>query len=181
MRVGRIEILSPCRDARREPQPRAFALVGEGAKSHVVEIVLRRDLLQARVQHRLEPGLGQGIGVDRRAKRERDRIAGRFGLPFAGDDFAPPGEPYRRQIGIARALERMTDFVVEARQGEQRAARVGAGIEGAEPLIAGVSAGERGAMLSGVRERVGARRRARGHGAAISAAATRRPSDCMTL
>ena len=80
MRVRRIEILSPGGDARRKPQPRALALVGEGAKSCEVEIVLRRDLLQARVQHRLEPCLGQGIGVDRRAKRERDRVAGRFGL-----------------------------------------------------------------------------------------------------
>ena len=71
------------RDAK--PQARPLALVGEGAKSREVEIVLRRDLLQARVQHRLEPCSGQGIGVDRRAKRERDRVAGRFGLPFAGD------------------------------------------------------------------------------------------------
>ena len=181
MRVRRIEILSAGRDSRREPQPRALALVGEGAKSDEVEIVLRRDLLQARVQHRLEPGARQRVGVDRRAKRERDRVAGRFGLPFAGDRFAPPGEPYRRQIGIARALERVTDFVVEARQSEKRAARVCARIERAEPLIASVSAGERGAMLGGVRERVGARRTARRHGAAISAAATRRPSDCMTL
>ena len=167
------------RDAK--PQARALALIGEGAKSHEVEIILRRDLLQARVEHRLEPGSGQGIGVDRRAKGKRDWVAGRFGLPFAGDDFAPPGKPDRHEIGIARALERMTDFVIETRQGEERAARVGAGIERAQPLIASVSAGERGAMLGGVRKRVGARRRARGHGAAISAAATRRPSDCMTL
>ena len=181
MRVCRIEILPPGGDARREPQPRALALVGESAKSHVVEIVLRRDLLQARAQHRLEPWLRQGIGVDRCAKRERDRIAGRFGMAFAADDFAPPGEADRREIGIARALERMTDFVVETREGEERAARFYAGIERAQPLIASVSAGEPGAMRMGVRKRVGARRRARGHGAAISAAATRRPSDCMTL
>ena len=64
---------------------RALALVGEGAKSGEVEIVLRRDFLQARVQHRLEPRLGQRVGVDRRAKRERDRVAGRFVPPFAGD------------------------------------------------------------------------------------------------
>jgi hypothetical protein len=44
-----------------------------------------------------------------------------------------------------------------------------------------VSTGERGAMLGGVRKRVAARRSARSHGAAISAAATRRPSDCITL
>jgi hypothetical protein len=49
----------------------------------VVEIILRRDLLQARVQHRLEPWLGQGIGVDRRTKRECDRVARRFGLALA--------------------------------------------------------------------------------------------------
>ena len=124
---------------------------------------------------------GQRIVVDRRAKRERDWVAGRFGSPFTGNRFAPPGEPHCRQIRIARALERLTDFVIETSQGEERAARAGACIERAQPLIASVRAGERGTMLGGVRKRVGARRRALGHGAAISAAATRRPSECMTL
>ena len=84
MRVRRVKIPSLRGDARRQAQARALALIGEGAKSREVEIILRRDLLQARVQHRLEPGSGQRIGVDRRAKRKRDRVAGRFGLPFAG-------------------------------------------------------------------------------------------------
>ena len=147
MRFRRIEILSAGRDARRQAQARALALVGEGAKSRKVEILLRRDLLQTGVQHRLEPCQWQRIVVDRRAKRERDRVAGRFGSPFTGNRFAPPREPHRRQIWIARALERLTDFVIEARQGEKRAARFCAGIERAQPLIAGVSAGERSAML----------------------------------
>src|ERR1700722_8872280 len=181
MRARGIEILAPGCGARSQPYSPALALVCEGAKSHEVEIVLRRDFLQARVQHRLEPCQWQRIVVDRRAKRERDWVAGRFGLSFAGDRFAPPGKPYRCQIGVACALARITDFIIETCQGEKRAACVGGGIERAQPLIPRVLAGERSAMLGGVRKRVGARRRALGHGAAISAAATRRPSDCMTL
>ena len=181
MRVRRIEILPAGRDPRREPEPRALALIGEGAKGDEIEIVLRRDRLQARVQHRLEPGFWQRVGVDRRAERQRDRAARRLVTPVAGDRFAPPGEPYRRQIGIARTRERVTDFRVEARERKKRVARAGVRIERGEPLIAGVSAGERGAISVGLAERAGARRTALGHGAAISAAATRRPSDCMTL
>ena len=158
MRVGLVEIRCAGRDSRREPEPRALALVGEGAERSEVEIVLRRNLLQARIQHRLEPGARQRVGLDRRAKRERDRIAGRFIRPFAGDGFAPPGEPDRRQIGIARAPQRMPDFRVERSERGKTAAGALVRIERAEPLIAGVSAGERGAMLGSVRERVGAPR-----------------------
>ena len=120
VRVRRIEILPAGRDPRREPEPRALALIGEGAKGDEVEIVLRRDRLQARVQHRLEPGFWQRIGVDRRAERQRDRAARRLVAPVAGDRFAPPGEPYRRQIGIARTRERVTNFRVEARERKKR-------------------------------------------------------------
>ena len=141
-----------------EPEPRALALVGEGAERSEVEIVLRRNLLQARIQHRLEPGARQRMSLDRRAKRERDRIAGRLIRPFAADGFAPPGEPDRRQIGIARAPQRMADFRVERRERGKTAAGALVRIERAEPLIAGVSAGERGAMLGSFRERVGAPR-----------------------
>ena len=67
MRVRRIEILPAGRDPRREPEPRALALIGESAKGDEIEIVLRRDRLQARVEHRLEPRFWQRVGVDRRA------------------------------------------------------------------------------------------------------------------
>ena len=67
MRVRRIEIPPAGRDPRRELEPRALALIGEGAKGDEIEIVLRRDRLQARVHHRLEPGFWQRVGVDRRA------------------------------------------------------------------------------------------------------------------
>ena len=181
MRVSFIQIVPAGRDSRRQTQPRALALVGESAKSGEVEIVLRRDLLKACVEHRLEPGAGESVGVDRGAKRKRDRTAGRFFAPLADDDAAPPRKPHGGEIGVASAQERVTDLVIETRQGQESVARVFARIERAEPLIAGMGARERRAMSVGVPERVGARRTARAHGAAMSAAATRRFSDCMTL
>ena len=137
-------------------QPRALALVGESAKRGKVEIVLRRDLLKPRVQHRLEPGAGQGVCVDRRAKRKRDRMAGRFFRPFARDDAAPPREPQGGEIRVARARERVTDFGVETRERHESVARVPARIERAEPLVAGGGARERRAMPVGLEKRVGA-------------------------
>ena len=181
MRVRFVQIVSAGRDSRRQTQPRALALAGESAKSGEVEIVLRRDLLKASVEHRLEPGARQSVGVDRGTKRKRDRTAGRFFAPLADDDAAPPGKPHGREIGVARTHERVTDLGIETREGQESVARVFARIKRAEPLVAGMGARERRAMPVGVPERIGARRTARAHGAAMSAAATRRFSDCMTL
>ncbi len=116
MRVHLIQFDAPGRDQRSQPEPRALALAGEGAKRGEVEIVLRRDLLQARIQHRLEPGGGQRIDVDRSGERERDRIARCFFPSFASDGAAPPCKPDRRQIGIASACVRLTDLVIERRE-----------------------------------------------------------------
>ena len=123
----------------------------------------------------------QRVALDRGGKRERDGIAGRFVLPLAGDGAAPPGEPHRREIGIARARERMPDLVVERRERVESVAALASRIERAKPLIAVLSARQRRAIPVGLAERVVAARTAAAHGAAISAAATRRLSDCMTL
>ena len=181
VRVRLIQFDAAGRDQRREPQPRALAFIGESPKCREVEIVLRRDLLEAGVQHRLEPDAGKRIGVDRGGKRERDRAAGRLVLPFAANDPAPPGKPHRREIGIARAQVRLTDFVIESGQRAKSVARALARVERADPLIAGLTACERGAISVGLVERAVAQWTAGAHGVAISAAATRRFSDCMTL
>ena len=182
MRVRRVEVAPSGGDAATASRSRApFALAGEGLEGGESEVVLRRHLLQPRVEHRLEPVARQREGVDGGAKRERDRIACGFLVPLAANGAAPPGEPQRRQIGIARAPTRLADFVIEACERQQSVAGLGRRVERAEPLVAGVGAGELGAMLSGFRQRRGAERTGRGHGAAISAAATRRSSDCMTL
>ena len=181
MRVRLIQFDAAGRDQRSQPEPRALALAGEGAEGGEVEIVLRRDLLQARIQHRLEPGAGQRIELDGGGKRERNRIAGRFVRALAGDRLAPPGKPHRRQSGIARAFRRLSDLVVERSQRAKRVARNRPRVERAKPLIAIVSAREGGAISAGLAERAVVQRTAPVHGVAISAAATRRFSDCMTL
>jgi hypothetical protein len=75
----------------------------------------------------------------------------------------------------------MTNFMIERRERVERIARACFRIERAEPLIATLSARQRRAISVGRAERAGVRRSARAHVAAISAAATRRFSDCMTL
>ena len=75
----------------------------------------------------------------------------------------------------------MPDLVVERRERVESVARARLRIERAKPLIAVLGARERRAIPVGLAERVVARRTAADHGAAISAAATRRLSDCMTL
>ena len=90
MRVRFVHIVSVGRDSRRQTQPRALAFAGESAKSGKIEIVLRRDLLKACVDHRLEPGGLQIVGVDRSTQRKRDRTAGRFFAPLASC-LGPPG------------------------------------------------------------------------------------------
>ena len=181
MRVRLVQLDAAGRDQRRERQPRALALVSESAERGEVEIVLRRDLLQARVQHRREPGAGKRVSLDRGGKSERDRAPCRFVGTLAGDNSAPPGEPHRREIGIAGASERLADFVIERRKSVESVARAWRRIERAKPLIAALSVRQRGAISVGLIERALAFRTARAHGAAIRAAATRRFSDCMTL
>ena len=181
MRASVVEVVSAGRNLRGQAQPLSFSLRGIGLEGDEVEIVLRRHLLQPRVDHRLEPLARQGEGVDGRAKRERDRIAGGFVVALAARDFAPPREPDRREIGIARAKARLTDFIIEACERYERVAGGWRCVERAQPLIAGVFAREAAAIFVGFRQRAAAGRAAVGHGAAIRAAATRRSSDRMTL
>ena len=83
MRFARVEVAAPCRDLRGETQPRPFALAGIGLEGDEVEIVLRRDLLEPRVEHRLEPIARQRESVDRGAERERDRASRRLRVALA--------------------------------------------------------------------------------------------------
>ena len=131
MHARRIEDGASRRDLRRQPQPRAFALLGISLEGDQVEILLRRDLLQPRVEHRLRPCAGQRERLEGCAERERDRAAGRFPVALGVDDSAPPGEPDRRKIGVASANSGLTDFIVEARQRQKPVARARARVEGA--------------------------------------------------
>ena len=119
--------------------------------------------------------------LDRGAERERDRTACGLAFALAERRLAPPGDPDRRQIGIAGARARLPDLVIEAGEGEERVPARRRRVERAEPLVARVCPRQRGAMPVSLRQRLGADRGRRRHGVAIRTAATRRSSDCMTL
>ena len=165
-----------------ETQPRAFALVGVVLEGVQGEIVLRRDLLQA--ARRSSPRVGRAAG---RRRRSPQRSASVTGSPAASSRARRAATSRHQASRIAarlgsRARKRAWPDLDSrsSRAPAARRGRAGRRIERAEPLIAGMFARERGAIYG----RPPARQRRtgrRGHGAAISAAATRRPSDRMTL
>ena len=181
MSLGRVEIGSAGRDARRELQARPFAAGGVTLERGERERVRRRDLDQPRLRHRLDQRGRQRKRLDRGAQREQYRTA--CGLAFAAAErrLAPPGDPDRREIGVAGTRARLPDLVIEAGEGVERVAARSRRVERAEPLVAGVCPRQRGAVPISLRQRLGAGRGRRRHGAAIRTAATRRSSDCMTL
>ncbi len=176
MRGGGVGLAAARGDPRRQTQARALAFVRVGGEGVEREILLRRKLLKPRVDHRLDVGEGQREGFDGCAERQSDGIARRLFGALAAERLAPPGEPHRRQIGVARAKARLAQFVIEGGKRDQRVAAGRRGIERAEPFVARVFAHERGAIGVGFLKRAGC-----AHGAAMSAAATRRPSSCITL
>ena len=177
----RVDFPAFAADPRGEPEPGALAPAGIALEGCEIEALRRIEFIEPRVEHRLELGAGQREGVDRGQERQRGRVARGFRLPLAPDDAAPPCEPQGREVGIAGAHARLADLEVEGGEGMQRVASVRRGVECAEPLVVGVLTGERGTVPPGFRQRRGADRTRRHHGAAIRAAATRRFSDCITL
>ena len=84
-------------------QPRPFAVGGVSLEGGEGEVVRRRDFGQPRVRHRLDQLGRQRERLDRGASASSDRAA--CGLAFASAErrLAPPGDPDRRQIGVAGA------------------------------------------------------------------------------
>ena len=174
--AGFVVLAPACGYARGEAQAGALALIGEILEGMEGEIVLRLKLLQPGVEHGFEIAQRQRVSLYGGGERKHHRIARPFLTPVAQQDFAPPREAHRHEVRVASAKAGLPDFIVEGGERDQRIAPFGRRIKGAEPFVAGVFADERRAIGVGLRERVEA-----AHGAAISAAATRRPSSCMML
>ena len=135
-RLGRVEIGAADRDARRKLQPCALAAggvavleLGEG------QAPFGRDLLEARVEHRLDRAGGQRKRRDRAPHRERRRAPRGFALTVAKHRLPPPREADLREPRVARAKQRLADLMVERGEGEERVAAGCGRVERGEPLV----------------------------------------------